>query len=102
MNKGNTNKASKRKMKKGIKRLIILGAIIIAAVGGFVIYSSISSAAEAKAAFGAEPSYDAVTMGDILLTVSGSGNLGSADTLNISAESQIIAEDVLVAEGDTL
>ena len=102
MSKSNTNKTTKRKMKKGIKRLIILGAVVIAAAGGFFIYRNVASAAEAEAAFGAEPSYDQVTTGDISLTVSGSGNLGSAGTLNISSDSQIIAEDVLVAEGDTV
>lgn len=102
MSKGNTNKAPKKKMKKGIKRLIILGAVVIALAGGFFVYRNVASAAEAEAAFGAEPSYDQVASGDISLTVSGSGNLGSAETLNISTDSQIIAEDVLVAEGDTV
>ena len=102
MNKGNTNKAPKKKMRKGIKRLIILGAVVIALAGGFFVYRGVASAAEAEAAFGAEPSYDQATTGDISLTVSGSGNLGSAETLNISTDTQIIAEDVLVAEGDTV
>ena len=102
MKKVNTNNTQKKKIKKGIKKLIILGAIVIVLAGGFFVYRSAASAAEAEAAFGAEPSYDQVTTGDISLTVSGSGNLGSAETLNISADSQIIAEDVLVAEGDTV
>lgn len=102
MNKDNTKKASKKNMKKGIKRLIILSVVVIALVVGVFIYRGVASAAKEEAAFGAEPSYDQVTTGDISLTVSGSGNLGSAESLDISTDSQIIAEDVLVAEGDTV
>ncbi len=70
MNKGNTNKAPKKKMKKGIKRLIILGVVAIVAAGGFFVYRGVASAAEAKAALGEEPVFDTVSSGDISLTVS--------------------------------
>ncbi len=102
MKKDTANQNGKKKMKKGIKRLIIIGAVVIVAVGGFFIYRGVASAAETNAALGAEPTFDQATTGDISLTVSGSGNLASAETLNISVGSDIVAEDVLVAEGDTL
>ena len=89
-------------MKKGIKRLIIIGGAVVLLVGGFFIYRGVASAAETDAAFDQDPTYDEVTKGDISLSVSGSGNLGSADTFNIDAAGYLVITDVTVAAGDTI
>jgi HlyD family secretion protein len=102
MKKGTTNQTGKKKMKKGIKRLIIIGVAVIVAVSGYFIYDSASNTAKAETKYSAEGSFDQATIGDISLTVSGNGNLTSGKTINVTSDSQIIAEDVLVAEGDSV
>ena len=89
-------------MKKGIKKLIIIGGVVVLLVAGFFIYRGVASAAETNAAFDQEATFDEVTKGDISLSVSGSGNLGSADTFDIDAASYLVIEDVTVAAGDTM
>lgn len=89
-------------MKKGLKKWIIIGGVIVLLVAGFFIYQGVASAAETNAAFNGDPTYDEVTKGDISLSVSGSGNLGSADTFNIEAASYLVIDDMIVSEGDTL
>lgn len=89
-------------MKKGLKKWIIIGGVIVLLVAGFFIYQGVASAAETNAAFNGDPTYDEVTKGDISLSVSGSGNLGSADTFNIEAASYLVINDMIVSEGDTL
>jgi HlyD family secretion protein len=102
MKKNNGQQNSKKKMRKGIKRLIIFAVIVIAATVGFFIYKDVANAAETEAAFGTEPTFDMITTGDISLSVSGSGNLSSAETLSISSGSYLVIGDVLVESGDTI
>ena len=89
-------------MKKGIKKLIIIGGVVVLLVAGFFIYRGVASAAETNAAFDQEATFDEVTKGDISLSVSGSGNLGSADTFDMDAASYLVIEDVTVTAGDTM
>lgn len=88
-------------MKKKTKRLIIAGGVVILLAAGFFVYRGVASAKEDEA-FSLNPTYDQVTTGDISLSVSGSGNLGSAESFNIVASVYIAVGDVKVSAGDTL
>ena len=89
-------------MKKGMKRWIIIGSVVVLLVAGFFIYRGVAGAASTNAAFDETPSYDEVTKGDISQSVSGSGNLGSADTFDVEAASYLVIDEVTVSEGDTI
>lgn len=102
MEKNQSKKISFNKLKKGTKRLVIIVLAVIVVCAGLGIYSGVSGAS-AKAGVGSgEITYDTIGTGDISLTVSGSGNLASAETLNITADGLLIVNDMLVAEGDTI
>lgn len=85
-----------------MKKLIVIAVIVVLVVAAFLIYRGIASAAEQEATFDVQPSMDVITKGDITLSVSASGNLGSAETFDIEADSYLAIEAVLVDEGDTM
>lgn len=91
-------KQSFGKTKKG--RILIIGGVVIALAAGLVIF--IAATSSTNGGVSSEPSFDTVTTGDISLSVSGSGNLGSAQTLNITSDGYLEINDVLVKEGDTV
>ncbi len=94
-------KFSLKNMKKKTKRtaVIVLAAVIVGV--GLGIYFGVSGSS-ARAGAKSEPSFDTIGTGDISLTVSGSGNLASAETLDITADGQLVIDKMLVKEGDTL
>jgi len=87
-------------MKKGIKRLIIVAVVAGAAVGAFFIYQSVAGSGEASAQFDSEPMTSAAAIGDVVLSVSGSGNLGAGDTAAVMADGHVVIDEVLLAEGE--
>ncbi len=89
-------------MKKKTKRIIVAAAVVAAVAAGLLIYSAASANAAQSAAFDTQYGTDTATKGDISLTVSGSGNLASAKTLSVNADSHLDISEVLVSEGDVL
>ena len=94
---------SLKNMNKKTKRTVIIvlaGVVIVAA--GLGIYLGVSGPSAKASAKNGEPSFDTIGIGDISLTVSGSGNLASAETLGIKADGQLVIDKMLVKAGDTI
>lgn len=91
-----------RGMKKKTKRIIVSAAVVVAVAAGLLIYSAVSANAQQSAALDTQYGTDTATKGSISLTVSGSGNLASAKTLSVNADSHLDISDVLVSEGDVI
>lgn len=89
-------------MKKRTKRIIIAAIIVAVITSGAVIYGIISSNAANAAKFSETYGTDMATSGNITLTVSGSGNLASANTTIINAATHLDIANVLVSNGDTI
>ncbi|MDD5018281.1 MAG: HlyD family efflux transporter periplasmic adaptor subunit [Eubacteriales bacterium] len=89
-------------MKKGIKKLIIISAAVAVAACTFFVVRAKSANAEEESAFDTEYAFDDVTTGDISLSVSGSGNLESAETFDIVSGGYLIIDKVQVEAGDTI
>jgi multidrug efflux pump subunit AcrA (membrane-fusion protein) len=87
-------------MKKKTKRIIIAAAALVVAAVAIIIFTTVS--ASAGKASDTAYSTDIATKGDISETVSGSGNLGSAKTLSVAADSHLDINEVLISAGDTL
>lgn len=102
MEKKKSKKFSFNKLKKGTKRLVIIVVAVVVVGAGLGIYSGVSGASAKASASSGEITYDTIGTGDISLTVSGSGNLASAETLNITADGLLAVDEMLVAEGDTI
>lgn len=86
-------------MKKKTKRIIIAVAAVALVAVAVIIFSTVSVNAGNSAN---TYSTDIATTGDISKAVSGSGNLDSAKTLNVTADSHLDISEVLVYTGDTL
>ena len=86
-------------MKKKTKRIIIAAAAVVLVAAAVIIFSTVSVSAGNSAN---TYSTDIATTGDISKAVSGSGNLDSAKTLNVTADSHLDISEVLVYTGDTL
>ncbi len=91
----NINKKTKRTV------IIVLAAVVIVGAG-LGIYFGVSGTSAKASANNGDPSFDTIGTGDISLTVSGSGNLASAETLSITADGQLVIDRMLVKEGDTI
>lgn len=88
-------------MKKKTKKIVIAAAVVVVAAVAIVTFTTISANAGQSAA-DTNYSMDVATKGDISKTVSGSGNLGTAKTLNVTADSHLDIDEMLVSAGDTL
>ena len=103
MEKEKLKKLSFKKMKKETKRItVIVLAVVIAGAGLLGIYFGVSGGSTKPSAKNGEPTFDTIRTGDISLTVSGSGNLASAQTLDITTDGYLAVDDVLVQAGDTI
>lgn len=87
-------------MKKKTKKIMFAAAAVVVVAAAIIVFSTVSASAgkTADTAY----STDLATLGDLSKTVSGSGNLGSAKTLNVTADSHLDINELLVSEGDTL
>lgn len=88
-------------MKKKTKGIIIIAAAVVAVVAGVVIYTTVS-AKNQQAKLNTTYGTDTATVGNISLTVSGSGNLGTTKTFEEKADSHLEFSEVLVSEGDAI
>lgn len=102
MEKSKLKKISLKKMKKETKRIVVIVLAVVIVGAGLGIYFGVSGASAKASAKNGEPTFDTIETGDISLTVSGSGNLASAQTLDISADGYLAIDDVLVQMGDTI
>ncbi len=91
-----------KQMKKGTKCMAIGAAAVVVVGIGLAVYLGVSGSAAQAGAGSDDPQFDVITTGDISLTVSGSGNLTSAETLAVQANGTIVVDDVLVSAGDTI
>jgi HlyD family secretion protein len=89
-------------MKKWLKRTIIIVVIIGAVVGAYFIYNGVTEKAQVSEAFSTQPSTGVTTTGDITLSVSGSGNLVSAESINLKADAYMVIDELQVEVGDTI
>lgn len=87
-------------MSKGKKWLIVIGAIVLVAVGGFFGYQRFFS--DNRQATAEEPALETatVTRGDIVLTASGSGNLLPATEIDLGFRTGGILIELAVQVGD--
>jgi HlyD family secretion protein len=88
-------------MKKKTKGIIIIATAVVAVVAGVLIYTTVS-AKKSQAKLNTTYGTDTATIGNISLTVSGSGNLGTSKTFEVKADSHLEILDVLVSEGDAI
>lgn len=89
-------------MKKRSKKIIVISVIVVIAAAAVFFYQNAAGSAAQAAKSDLQPSFDTVTQGNIELSVSASGNLESAETVTIKAESDLSLADVLIEEGDTI
>lgn len=89
-------------MKKRSKKIIVISVIVVIAAAAVFFYQNAAGSAAQAAKSDSQPSFDTVTQGNIELSVSASGNLESAETVTIKAESDLSLADVLIEEGDTI
>ena len=89
-------------MKKWLKRTIIIVVVVGVLVGAYFIYSGATANAQTEEAFSTQPSTGVTTTGDITLSVSGSGNLASAESISLKADAYMVIDELLVEVGDTL
>ncbi len=95
-------KLSIKNMTKKTKRIALIMTAVVIICAGLGIYFGVSGASARANTKNGEPSYDTIGTGDISLTVSGSGNLASANTLNITADGQLVINEIMVQLGDTI
>lgn len=95
-------KFSLKNMKVKTKRAAVIVLAIVIVGAGLGIFLGISGAGDRTSSSGNETKFDTIGTGDISLTVSGSGNLASAETLNITADGQLVIDRMLVRAGDTI
>lgn len=88
-------------MKKKTKGIIIITTVVVAVVAGVLIYTTIT-AKNSQAKLSTTYGTDTATVGNISLTVSGSGNLGTSKTFEVKADSHLDISEVLVSEGDAI
>lgn len=89
-------------MKRWLKRSIIIAVIAVVMVTAYFIYDGMTAKAQIDETFSTKSNTGVTTKGDITLTVSGSGNLKSAEHLNIETASYVVIDEVHIEEGDTV
>lgn len=88
-------------MKKKTKGIIIIVTTVVAVTAGVLIYNAVS-AKKTQSQLSTTYGTDTATIGNISLTVSGSGNLGTSKTFQVTADSHLEISEVLVLEGDAV
>lgn len=89
-------------MKRWFKRSIIIVIAAAVLVSAYFIYDGVTAKAQIDESFSEKPSTGVTTRGDITLTVSGSGNLKSAQSLAVETSSYIVIDSMLIEEGGTV
>lgn len=89
-------------MKRWLKRSIIIAVLAVVLVSAYFIYNGVTAKAQIDETFSTKPSTGVTTKGDITLTVSGSGNLKSAESFTFETASYAVIDELLIEEGDTV
>ena len=95
-------------MKKWLKTVIVLIAIVILVVGGSLGYRAYKTAKELKAKYDVSPSLSAAGINDMGLYISASGNISVSEEvrINTTAYGKIISQNAIVGQkvkaGDVL
>lgn len=89
-------------MKRWLKRSIIIAVLAVVLVSAYFIYDGVTAKAQIDETFSTKPSTGVTTKGDITLTVSGSGNLKSAESFTVETASYVVVDELLIEEGDTV
>jgi len=84
------------KMSKKVRILILLVVVVVIVSTLFVVFSKQK---EENSAFDITPSYGEAFLGDISIDVYGDGNIESGYLKNISAQTTISLDNVLISEG---